>query len=135
MILTILLVTVVFQRPPAIKEKGSEFAALQRKGITAAPAGTTKPKRRGGRDRERDSAAQCQRGPGSDLLPTRRWGYLHHVHVLLSQFVQAGQHFQSLSRKARKEKKTLRAKFAMHFPLQFAVHMELLVEVHITDIR
>lgn len=52
--------------------------------------------------------------------------------MLLSQFVQAGQHFQSLSREARKEKKTSRAKFAMHFPLQFAVHMELLLRVHVT---
>lgn len=80
------------------------------------------------RDRERDRAAKHQWGPGGGALPTRCWGYLHYIHMLLSQFVQAGQHFQSLSREARKEKKTLRAKFAMHFPLQFAVHMELLCE-------
>lgn len=58
--------------------------------------------------------------------------YLHHLHVLLLQLCQARQHFQSLSWAARKEKETLRAKSAMHFPLQFAVHMELLAQVRIT---
>lgn len=36
---------------------------------------------------------------------TRHLSYLHCIHVLLLQFVQAGQNFQSLSWKTRKEKK------------------------------
>lgn len=68
------------------------------------------------RDSETDSAAKRQQGPGSGVLPTGCWGYLHYVHALLSQFVQAGQHFQSLSWEARKEKKDSKSKVCNVFP-------------------
>lgn len=81
---------------------------------------------------ERRSRALCRAWGRTWPWCPHSMGYLHQLHVLLLQLCQARQNFQSLSWTARKEKETLRAKSAMHFLLQFVVHMELLMRVHVT---
>lgn len=119
-ILVFLLFNVIFHRPPLPRAQ----SLLLCKG--KAPAGSTQA--RGG-EAERGSRALCRAWGRTWAWCPHSMGYLHHLHVLLLQLCQARQHFQSLSWAATKEKETLRAKSAMHFPLQFAVQMESLVRV------
>lgn len=117
MILVFLLVDVVFHRLPLprAQRKGTCWQHLAKRG-----------------EAERRIRALCRACGRTWPWCPHSMGYLHHLHVLLSRLSQAHQHFQSLSWAARKEKETLRGKSAMHFHLQFAVHMELLTRVHIT---
>lgn len=105
--------------------KDPEFADVQRKGTSWQHEAKKGEAEIGSRARRRAWGRTWPWCPHS-------MGYLHHLHVLLLHLCQARQHFQSLSWAAGKEKEALRAKSAMHIPLQFAVHMELLMQVHIT---
>lgn len=104
MILTIFLVNVVFQRPPTI-EKGSEFAALQRKGTTTAPAGTTKPK---GGEAERQGERQLlSTSEALEVVPSRLGAgatFITSTCCCLSLFRQASTFSLSAGRLERKKR-------------------------------